>query len=117
LLNSRIKKVKEIHCLYGKELEGIEQLKLIPVNVESGEIPVYVEVFCREREELILFLVEKGIQCRPFYPNLNCADYFKNSGYFPNSERFEKEGVYLPCGPEQPIENVYKVVEAIREFY
>lgn len=116
LLPHRIEKVKAIYQLYKEGLSDIPSLKLIPVDVESGEIPVYVEVFCESRSRLINFLDARGIQCRPYYPNLSSASYFKNFDNFPNSELFEKCGVYLPAGPEQSMENISTVIDELRQF-
>ena len=116
LLPRRIEKVKAIYQLYKEGLSDIPSLKLIPVDVHAGEIPVYVEVLCESRSQLIDFLDARGIQCRPYYPNLSSAGYFKNSGNFPNSEPFDKFGVYLPAGPEQSIENISTVIDELRQF-
>lgn len=116
LLQSRIEKIKKIYQMYAEGIEGLAFLKLIPVNLEGGELPVYVEALCECREKLIDFFACRGIQCRPFYPDLNRADYFNDTKCFPNSEPFEKMGVYLPAGPEQPLDNVRDVIATIRQF-
>jgi len=116
LLPRRIEKVKEIYQLYKEGLSDIPAVKLIPVDIEAGEIPVYVEVLCESRSRLIDFLDARGIQCRPYYPNLSSAAYLNQSGGFPNSEPFNKYGVYLPSGPEQSIENIYLVIDELRQF-
>lgn len=116
LLPGRIEKVKAIYRLYQEGLTGLPFIRLIPVNLDTGEVPVYIEALCESRRELIDFLATRGIQCRPFYPDLNHARYFNNSGTYPNSVPFGQTGVYLPAGPEQPIENIADVINAIREF-
>ena len=116
LLLGRIEKVKAIYQMYREGISDISSLKLIPVDVESGEVPVYVEVLCESRAQLIAFLDARGIQCRPFYPSLNLASYFNNSGTFSNSEPFEKNGVYLPAGPEQSVENISTVIRELQQF-
>lgn len=116
LLPSRIEKVNAIYKLYEEGLEGLSFVKIIPVNMAAGEIPVYVEVLCESRQKMIDYLAAMGIQCRPFYPDLNHANYFKNSASYPNSEPFGLNGIYLPAGPEQSLANIQKVISAIREF-
>lgn len=117
LLPNRIEKVKKIYEVYAEGIADISFLRLIPVNLESGEVPVYIEVLCECREELINYLAGSGIQCRPFHPNLDRAIYLNNSIHFSNSEPFGKSGMYLPAGPEQPLENVYKVITEIKKFF
>ena len=117
LLPDRIEKVKKIYRVYAEGLADLPSINLIPINLEGGEIPVYIEVLCERREELIKFLAGQNIQCRPFYPDLNYAHYFNNSGRYPNSEPFGKMGVYLPAGPEQSADNIERVISEIHEFY
>lgn len=116
LLQGRIEKVKKIYRIYAEGIAGLSFIRMIPMNLEGGEIPIYVEVLCEHREELLEFLAQRGIQCRPFYPDLNKAHYLKNSARYPNSEPFSRAGIYLPAGPEQPIGNINQVISAIHEF-
>jgi dTDP-4-amino-4,6-dideoxygalactose transaminase len=117
LLRPRIEKVKKIYNAYAKGLSGLSFIKLIPVNLNAGEVPVYIEALCKKREDLIDFLAEQGIQCRPFYPDLDRASYLQQTDKdFPHTRPFGECGLYLPSGPEQPIDNVEKVVHAIRDF-
>jgi perosamine synthetase len=115
-LPNRIDQVKKIYQMYRNSLLGFNKIKLIPVNVEDGEIPIYVEALCKNREELSQFLNRHDIQCRPFYPNLNTAKHFKNSEHFPNSLSYQSYGIYLPSGPEQPINNITRVINLLEQY-
>jgi dTDP-4-amino-4,6-dideoxygalactose transaminase len=116
LLPDRIEKVKAIYQRYAEGLTGLPFISLIPVDLENGEVPVYVEALCDCRDELVAFLAAQGIQCRPFYPNLDRARYFNASVHFPKSEPFGKGGVYLPAGPDQSLENIRYVIAAFHRF-
>ena len=116
-LTERIEKMKTIYQVYAEALCNLPFIKMITVDLEGGEVPVYIEALCECREDLIEFLSNRGIQCRPFYPDLNDASYLDRPGEkFPNAELFGKQGMYLPAGPEQSIDNVEKVIHAIRDF-
>jgi dTDP-4-amino-4,6-dideoxygalactose transaminase len=115
-LDERIKKVKEIYSRYIGVASDLPFLKFIPVNIEAGEVPIYIEVLCEERERLIGYLADKGIQARPFYPDLNLASYFQSDACFLNSEKFGRKGIFLPSGPEQPLENIDRVLAALRTY-
>lgn len=115
-LPERIGKVKAIYTRYSEAMPALPFLKFIPVNIEAGEIPIYIEVLCPERDRLIQFLAVRGIQTRPFYPDLNLAPYFESNGRFPHSEIFGTQGLFLPSGPEQPLDNVDHVIQALRDF-
>lgn len=115
-LPDRIKRVKAVYSKYAAGLDDLPFLKLVPVDIEAGEIPIYVEVLCSEREPLTEFLADHDIQVRPFYPDLDTATYFACDGDFPNSRKFGREGLFLPCGPDQPFENVDRVLETLHDF-
>ncbi len=115
-LDERIEKVKAIYLRYSEGIKYLPYLSLIPVNIDAGEVPIYVEVLCKERDRLISFLAEKGIQARPFYPDLNMASYLQNNGNFPNSDQFGMQGIFLPSGPSQSIENVNRVIKVMHSF-
>ena len=70
-LKTRIEKVKNIYQIYSQGIESLPFIKLIPVNLDTEEVPVYIEVLCKYRSRFIDFLESRSIQCRPFYPNLN----------------------------------------------
>jgi perosamine synthetase len=115
-LPSRIEKVKAIYQMYDASFEKLRKIELIPVNLKSGEIPVYVEILCKTRDELRDFLAQRNIQTRPFYPSLHTAKYLKNDLAFPNSLKYSDNGIYLPSGPEQSVENIRKVIDALVQY-
>ncbi|MBF0466746.1 MAG: DegT/DnrJ/EryC1/StrS family aminotransferase [Nitrospirae bacterium] len=115
-MSVRIERVKAIYQRYEAALVNIPFLKLIPVDVEAGELPIYIEALCPQRDKLIQFLAERGIQARPTHPNLNTAAYFNDSGNYPNSQLFSEQELVLPCGPDQSPENVERVIEALEAF-
>lgn len=109
-VNERIKKSKTIYRKYARALAKFSFLKLIPVDVATGEIPIYIEVLCPERANLMRFLQRHGVQTRPFYPDLDAVNYFKAKDYFPNSRRYGSQGLFLPSGPAQALENIDYVI-------
>lgn len=112
----RLTYLKKIYAKYESELKKIPALKLIPVDVSHGEIPLYVEVLCKQRKNIINYLSSCGIQTRPFYPDLNLAPYLANGNDFPNSKVFGEQGLFLPCGPTQSLDNIEQVMEALRSY-
>ncbi|WP_061249362.1 DegT/DnrJ/EryC1/StrS family aminotransferase [Leptospira alstonii] len=116
-LPKRLEYLKEIYNIY---LEGLKDtpIQCIPVNIESGEVPVYIEYLSFDRESFIVKLAEAEIDSRPFYPDLDKASYFpQDNRYFPNSRKYGLNGVYLPSGPTQEIKNIKKVIETIKNIY
>ena len=112
-VDERIRNLKEIYKKYDEAIEKINWIKLIPVHVDKGEVPLYVEVLVEEREELMRYLASRNIQTRPIYPDLDTAPHLNCDEDFPNTRIFGKQGLVLPCGPDQPIENVNRVIQTL----
>tara|TARA_B100001750_G_C15435717_1_gene560787 strand:- start:767 stop:1051 length:285 start_codon:yes stop_codon:yes gene_type:complete len=89
---------------------------MIPNNTNTGELPLYIEVLSTERARLMNFLASHEIETRPATPSLHTSDYLENPYDFPNSNIFSEQGITLPCGPEQPIDNVDKVIECLYKY-
>ena len=115
-LEGRIERVRAIYQRYQRALSRMDFIRLLPVDLDAGEIPIYIETLVPRREELMAFLSARGIQTRPFYPDLNQAAYFENHQAFPRSEHFGKQGLFLPSGPEQPMAAIETVLEALGQF-
>jgi len=115
-LSEKIARVKDIYAKYRDAMDEFPFLKFIPVDISRGEIPLYIEVLCQKRNKLVQFLADNNIQARPFYPDLNLATYLKNNGRSPRSKIFAAQGLFLPCGPSQPMDNVDRVIEALHSF-
>ncbi|MBI3021755.1 MAG: DegT/DnrJ/EryC1/StrS family aminotransferase [Candidatus Omnitrophica bacterium] len=110
-------RIAHVTAIYSKYTAAeMPFLRWIPVEVSKGELPLYAEARCRDRKDLVEFLGSQGIQTRPFLPDLHLSPHLHNGGVFPNSKPFGEEGLYLPCGPEQPLENIDRVIEALRLY-
>jgi dTDP-4-amino-4,6-dideoxygalactose transaminase len=105
-----------VYKRYSAGLSDCSALKLLSVDMENGEIPLYAEILCERRDSLIRHLASRGIQSRPFYPNLSRAIHLGQPQSFPNASVFEKEGLFLPCGPDQPIQNVDEVIAQLKSW-
>ena len=114
-IDERIGHLISIYKMYEEAIQEISCLKLIPVDITNGEIPLYIEVLTEKRDELMKFLKLNGIRTRPFYPNINRAEYLNIKGNFPNSELFEEYGLFLPSGM-QDLEDIDYVIETLRKF-
>lgn len=113
---ARINHLKRIYSLYNDGLSNHKHLKVIPVNLEKNELPIYAEVLCSDRADCINYLAKHGIQARPFHMSLNQEAHLSTPEHFANSLKWEQGGLILPCGPEQPLENVKKVIEVLNHY-
>ena len=115
-VTERIEHQLSIYNLYKHAIDKLDSINFIEVNVEKGEIPLWSLIQSSKRDELENFLNSRNIFPLRFPDPLNKARYFNENGEFPNSSKFAREGLRLPCGPTQPLENVQKVIEALNDF-
>ena len=114
-LKKRIRKLRRIYDMYLEGLAGCTGIDIIPVSCHTGEIPIYNEVICRDREGLVSALRDSKVETRKFLPNLSAADYFNSTDLaFTNSEKFQNYGVTLPSGPGQQLSDIEMVIQVIR---
>jgi perosamine synthetase len=113
---NRVNTLLDIYSTFAKGLKG-SPFKLIPSDLEMGEVPLYNEYLVPDREFWIKKLQEFEIESRPFYPNINTAEYLSiNDCHFPNSQHFAEKGIYLPSGPGQEPDNIKRCIETIKRL-
>ena len=76
----------------------------------------------KQRDKLAEYLKSKGIDTGIHYPNpIHLQEAYKELGYtigsFPIAEKYAKEVLSLPIYPELTKEQIYYVVDNIKEFY
>lgn len=114
-LPERAEHLRELYHVYETGLKD-SPFEIIPVNIDNGEVPVYNEFLVDNRQYWINKLEQSGIETRPFYPDIDKADYLEvNSSNYPNSRKYGLNGIYLPSGPSQSISNLMIVVSEIRK--
>jgi perosamine synthetase len=115
-VNERIESLINIYIKYRNGLAELNFLKLIPVDIENGEIPLYIEVLVENRQKLVNHLLQNNIQTRLFYPDLDSAIHLECSGDFPNAHLFGRQGLVLPSGPDQSPKNIERTLKALESF-
>ena len=115
-VKKHIEHVKLIYKKYENVIEQLPFLKLIPVNVPEGEIPLWVEVLCEERQKLMDFLSSHNIDTRYFLPDLHLSPHLKNEKNFSGISVFGRQGLFLPCGPNQSLDKVDRVIDILKRY-
>ena len=115
-VGDRIENLIKLYERYKSGLSGLDFLKLIPVDIENGEIPLYIEILVEERERLVEYLLLNNIETRLFYPDLDSAIHLECKGDFPNAHLFGRQGLFLPSGPDQPVENIDRVLRLLQKY-
>lgn len=108
-LDEKIERLEAIRALYEWGLP--DYLELLPCDA----VALYTEVLAQYPENLRSYLLDHGIEARPFYPSLHTAPYLHATGEFPNSERFSR-GLTLPSGPDQDLEDIRTVLRVLARY-
>ena len=112
-------KMRAHKALYRRYLEALPEggkVRLIPVWVDAGELPLWIEAVCEQRQELMDFLTARGIDTLITTGDLSEAPHLKTDGAFPNSSRFAASQLTLPSGPDQPSSAIDKTLRVLAEF-
>lgn len=119
---AQLEQIKEkrqhIDDLYKKYEEGLSEInyiKHIPVRF-GWEAPLMIDVQSENREEIITYLAENGVEAERFHIPLHFSNYDLFKGEFPNATKFSKEGFVLPSGPSQPFENAEYCIKLLKKF-
>jgi dTDP-4-amino-4,6-dideoxygalactose transaminase len=115
-LADKVAHVTDVYRRYRDGLNGLDAVRLIPVDVESGEVPLWTEVLCRDRPAVMAHLKARGVGTRPYHPALHTAPHLPHDVDHPRAWRFATGGLVLPSGPSQPREAVDRTIAALREL-
>ncbi len=118
-IRRREQKVARVNAIYHRYREALAELpfiEILPVGVERGEVALWSEVLCEERDRLMDFLSAHGVQTRKFLPCCHSGPHLATGERFPHSERFARTGFNLPCGPDLPMEMVERVIDLLKTY-
>ena len=80
-------------------------------------------VLKKQKRNLVKFLKSRGIETRDFFTNMHNQPIIKKLGLankkdsYPVSEKLEKNGIYLPSGPNISIKELKFINKSIKEFF
>ena len=117
-LKKRIARMRKNHLLYQKHLSDVNQIVLLPFNIQEGELPQWTDAVVERRDELAAYLLEHGIDSRKFWFPIHTQAYYKQTDRnFPVSSKLSKKALWLPSAFTLTDEEVTRVCETIKRFY
>lgn len=116
-----VRKRRNIASLYHENLSGVKELILPPQPDEGDRFDVFqnYEIEAERRDELKDYLKQNNVGTIIQWAG-KCVHQFKNlniPGTFPFSENMISQSLLLPMFPTLSDEQVFKVIELIKEFY
>lgn len=117
-LDWRVKRKKEIFKLYQDKLKRIDEIEMIPTNLEETS-PWFIEIFIAEPGKLQEHLKQNNIGTRMFYPPIHKQQAYKelNNLNFPVTERFSERGLWLPSASKLLDDEIEYICDSIEEYY
>ena len=117
---SILNRKKEIDALYRKELEGTGDIKFQTNNPNSDPNCWLFTFRTKKMRALLDHLNSNEIQCRPFWTPMNKLPMYKDLKYISKndiSNKIFKECISIPSSSNLTIEDQYKVISEIKNFY
>jgi dTDP-4-amino-4,6-dideoxygalactose transaminase len=108
--------VLRVHSFYARELAGLHYLRLVDHRLDEGELPLWTQVLCAERDKVVALLAARGIETRPVWPCLSRSPHLRCRGRFPNAEAFSRRLLTLPSGPDQSLSDLEETASALRSI-
>jgi perosamine synthetase len=109
---------REAAKLYSKLLFEIDEIEL-PLcdnDIFQSSWHIYC-IKCEKRDELSLYLKDKGISTGVHYKPIHLYSCYGNKTYLPKAEKVFKKILTLPLFPELKMEETEFIVKNIKEFY
>lgn len=116
-LDRRMDHVRRMYSAYKGGLEGLNAVRVLPCDTEGGALPLWVDVIVERCAELVPFLRERGIDCRPFWHPIHTQPCYRlPDERFPVATEMLPKAVWLPSAFSVSEADVARVCETIREF-
>ncbi|MEQ8319667.1 MAG: DegT/DnrJ/EryC1/StrS family aminotransferase [Rhodospirillales bacterium] len=112
----KIKSHRDLYTRYREALAGNNRVRLQYTDLDIGELPLWNQVMCEDRQALVEHLTANGVGTMNTTPNLNASPHLSDKGPFPNSDRFQVQELILPSGPDQDPAQIDRVLEALASF-
>jgi len=119
-LPSFIERSREIHAQYDRGLAGIDGLltpPAVPAEASSTHYFYWLQTAPEKRDELALFLRERGIYTTFRYYPLHLVRHYGSDASLPVAERAALSTLCIPIHQAMTDDDVSQVVDAVRQFY
>jgi perosamine synthetase len=117
-LETRVDRLAALYREYRRGLAGIDQVVVLPFDVDHGESPQWVDALVEKRDGLVDHLKSADIDCRPFWFPIHTQQPYRLSDQgFPNAMRVSPRALWLPSALSLSDDDVRTVCRRIREFY
>ena len=115
-LESRIARSRDIDARYRAGLEDVREIEFTARPTHGGYL-MWPDFKTARRDELVTFLLGRGIVPRPFWPALHNQPAYASSEAYPGATEVSRHACWLPCSPAITNEQIQQVIANIRAFF
>lgn len=117
-LERRLLNQKQMYSMYKDQLAGLTSLRLLPFNLSGGESPLWIDAIAKDRDKLVKFLKEHGVETRNFWHPIHTQKpYSASEEFYPVATNAGKEALWLPSALSLTSEDINYVTSKIKGFY
>jgi dTDP-4-amino-4,6-dideoxygalactose transaminase len=114
--DERAAAVRRVYDEYAKGLQDHPTITMMPADLVAGELPLWPQAMCDDRDTVVATLAHADIQARPLHRCLAESPHLESPGQFPNAERFSNDGLILPGGTHFSPQNLSRVMDGLRRI-
>ena len=114
----RKEKLISTYKYYKKNLVENNKFKIFQFDYKNGELPLWTDVYCNERDKLLKFLKKNMVNCRPYwFPISTTKPYKSSSKNLMKSKKIFKKLMWLPSSLKMSLAEQQKVCRLINKFF
>ena len=116
-INWRKKKLIANYNFYKSNIKQNLNFKIFKFDLKNGELPLWTDVYCKERNKLHNYLQKNGIECRYFWHPINyCKPYKKSFDGLQISKKLKEKLMWLPSSLKMKKNELLKICNLINKF-
>lgn len=117
-INKKKKKLIENYKLYKKFLVNNKKFFILPFELKKGNLPLWIDCYCADRNKLMKFLDKFQIPVRKFWYSLNSQNEFRQKkNKLENSVLLSKKLIWLPSGFSLKKKEILYICNKIKFYY
>ncbi len=116
--DERIRQSVARHRLYVERLSKLPDVRVLPFDLEEGNVPLWTDIVLDRRDELSHYLEDRGIDTRRFWHPIHTqAPYRQDDARFPVAKELSSKTLWLSSAFHSPMEDFSRVCDAIESFF
>lgn len=115
-LERKLRAHRELYARYDAGLRDLAGIDLLEVNISGGELPLWIEVTCDNRDAVVDTLRHAGIETSVPMNSLSRSRHLEQAGRYDNAENFDRTVLTLPSGPDQAPEDIERTIDVLSRF-